>query len=160
RPQRLEIGRRWSLAGLNLKEGDVLTLQAGADDFDDVTVDKKPGRSHELEIHIIGPTALDLALNEAQAQIQQDLGRLRKQQQEALEKVIPAETFNRNGQRQLSPKHLDEILQAEQMQQQIRARVGTREEGLRSEVARVLQTLRDNQMPRSATQDRMEAIAA
>src|SRR5262249_15683460 len=47
-PQRLEIARRWSLRDLKLKEGDLLTLQACADDFDDVTVGKKPGRSQEV----------------------------------------------------------------------------------------------------------------
>jgi hypothetical protein len=157
RPQRLEIGRRWSLSDLKLKEGDVLTLQACAEDFDDVTVGKKPGRSHEVEIRIVGPTALDITLNELQGEIQQELVRLQKQQQQALEKVIPAETHWRNK-GELLPKHLDELIQAEQIQQQIRARVGTKQEGLRAEVARVLQALRDNHLPRSGTQERMEAV--
>jgi hypothetical protein len=159
RTQRLEIERRWSLADLKLKEGDVLTIQACALDFDDVTAAKKPGRSHEIEIRIVGRTALDLALNQLQAQIQQELTRLQKQQQEALEKVIPAEAHWRNK-GELLPRHLDELIQAEQLQQQIRARVGSRQEGLRAEVARVLQALRDNHLPRSSTHDRMEAVAS
>src|SRR5207253_9302966 len=40
----------------------------------------------------------------------------------------------------------------------IRARVGTRQEGLRADVARILQALRDNQLPRSGTHDRMETV--
>src|SRR5262249_12721524 len=104
--------------------------------------------------------ALELALDEAQAQVQQELVRLHKQQQEALAKVIPAETHWRTEQGPLQPKHLDELLQAEQLQQQIQARVGNKQEGLRAEVNRILQTLRDNQLPRSATHDRMETVAA
>ncbi len=42
------------LDGTSLQEGDVLILQALADDFDDVTVNKQPGRSGEIEIRIVG----------------------------------------------------------------------------------------------------------
>ena len=72
-----------------VNEGDTLTIQACADDFDDVAVNKEPGRSHEIELRVVSPTALDLALNEAQGRIQQELLRLQKQQQEALAKVTP-----------------------------------------------------------------------
>jgi hypothetical protein len=160
RPPRLAIERRWSLGQLKLKEGNTLVLQACADDFDDVTVGKKAGCSQEVELHVVSRTALDLALNEAQALIQQELIRLHNQQQEALAKVIRAETHWRNQQGALLPQHLDELMQAEQLQQQIQARVGGREEGLRAEVARILQTLQDNHLPRSGTQDRTETVAA
>jgi hypothetical protein len=158
RTQQVDISRRWALGDLKLKEGDVLTLQACAEDFDDVTVLKQPGRSQEVELRVVGKNQLDIALNEAEAQIQQELTRLQKEQQEAIEKVIPAEAQWRNK-APLQAKHLDELLQAEQIQQQIRARVGTRQEGLRAEVARIQQALRDNHLPRSARQDRMDAIA-
>src|SRR5262249_43333422 len=49
---------------------------------------------------------------------------------------------------------------AEQLQQQIQARVGSTQEGLRAEVGRVLQMLQDNKLPQSGTQDRMKTIAA
>ncbi|HLJ95819.1 MAG TPA: hypothetical protein VKU02_21765 [Gemmataceae bacterium] len=160
RPLRLEIGRRWSLRELNLREGDLLVIQVCADDFDDVTAGKKPGCSQEVELRVVGRAALETALDEAQAQIQQDLVRLHKQQQEAKALVIPAEVQQRTEQGPLPSKNLDELLQAEQLQQQIRARVGTDQEGLRAEVGRILQTIHDNQMPRSGTNDRMETVAA
>src|SRR5262249_32084999 len=60
----------------------------------------------------------------------------------------------------LQAKELDQLLQAEQTQQQIRERVGAKkDEGLRAEVGRILQTLRDNKLPRSGTDDRMETVA-
>src|SRR5262249_59068172 len=96
RAQVMDVMRRWSLKELNLKEGDLLVLQACADDFDDVTVLKKPGRSQEVELRVVGRTALDIALNEAQAQIEQEIVRLRNQQREALEKAIPAEALARH----------------------------------------------------------------
>jgi hypothetical protein len=164
RPQQLILSQRLSLKqfkhadGRPLQEGDVLTLAACADDFDDVTPDKKPGRSHEVEVRIIGRPALEALLNQNQAQIQQELMRLREQEREALKKVADAEKQLRNTGK-LRPEDVENLLQAEQLQQQIRGRVGTPEEGLRAEVNKVLRTLRDNHMPRSGTQERMEMVA-
>jgi hypothetical protein len=158
RAPRIDAQRRWSLSDLEIAPGDIVTIQACADDFDDVAVHKAPGKSHEIDLRVITRTALDILLNEAQARVEQELQRLQKQQQEALEKVIPAEAHWRNNRGQLQPRHLDEILQAEQLQQQIRARVGNRQEGLRAETARIRQTLRDNHLPRSGIEDRMGAV--
>jgi hypothetical protein len=159
-PLRVEINRRWPLAPLRLQEGEILLLQACADDFDDITVGKKPGRSHEVELRVVSRTTLDLALNEAQAQVQQEITRLSKQQRDALQKVIPAEKEWRENQGRLRAERLDGLLQAEQLQAQIRTRVGTRDEGLRALVDRILRMLRDNRLPRSGAADRMESVAS
>jgi hypothetical protein len=168
RPQHVQVTRRVALqefrhldpAGSGLKEGDVVILRAAGDDFDDVSVDKQPGRSHEVEIQIIGRNALDIALNKEQARIQKELVKLREQQREALKKVRDTEQKSKH-QEKLTPEQLDELQQAEQLQQQIRERVGAeRQEGLRAEVARLLDTLKDNNLPRSAAHERMEAVQA
>lgn len=158
RPQHLEGTRRWPLAGLKLQEGDVLAFEVCAEDFDDVTTLKPPGKSHQVELRVVTKNALEIALNEAQAQIQQGLLQVQKQQQEAMQKILPAETRARTSGERLKPEELDQLMQAEQLQQQIRARVGNRQEGLRAESARVLQALKDNKVPRSGAQDRMEAV--
>ena len=158
RPQRLEIRRRWSLGDVGANEGDTLTLQACADDFDDVAVGKKPGRSEQVEIHIVGRVALDISLNEAQSRVQQELLRLQKLQQDALEKTVPIESQWRSNNGRLQPKELDALVQAEQLQQQLKARMGLEDEGIRAEIARILQTLRDNHLPPSGIRDRMDAI--
>ncbi|HEV3261541.1 MAG TPA: hypothetical protein VG013_32120 [Gemmataceae bacterium] len=165
RPQDLEMAERLSLKqikhpdGSDLQEGDVVTLQACADDFDDVAGDKQPGCSHEVELRIVGPAAIEKLVNQAQAAVQQELLRLRKNQQEALEPVIAAEQRWRNTGR-LTPRDVDKLIQAQQAQQQVRARVGKKEDGLRAEVDRILQTLRDNHLPRSGAHERMETVAA
>lgn len=163
RPQRLQISRRFSLNqfkhanGRSLQEGDSVILQACADDFDDVAVDKAAGRSHEVELMIISKSTLEALLDRSQTQVQEELLRLRKEQQEALQHVIGAEQRWRNTGK-LRSQDIDQVLQAEQLQQQIRSRIGTRREGLRAEVERILQASRDNKLSRSGTQDRMEAI--
>ncbi|MCS6850008.1 MAG: hypothetical protein NZ700_02425 [Gemmataceae bacterium] len=166
RPTRLTIVQRLPLRQLRhadgrpLREGDVVTLQARADDYDTVALAKAPGRSAPIELRIVGTAALEALLNQAQSAIQQELTRLREQQGEARQKVEAAEKQWRHTGR-LRPEDLDALLQAEQVQQQIRARVGTRaDEGVRGEVARVRQMLEDNHLPRSGTHERMEWAAA
>jgi len=158
--QQVEIERKWSISGLKLRAGDILALQACADDFDDLTVDKSPGRSHEIELHIVDRTSLEIALARAEAQIGQELFRLRKQQQEALEKVMPVEVRQRKNVAGLEADYVDDLLQAEQLQQQIRARIGNSREGLLAEVDRVLQSFRDNHLSTAGTRRRMSAVGA
>src|SRR5204862_3114172 len=76
----------------------------------------------------------------------------------ALDRVIGAEQRWRNTGK-LRPQDVDQLLQAEQLQQQVRARVGDRQEGLRADVDRIRAALRDNQLPRSGAHDRMDTVA-
>jgi hypothetical protein len=165
RPASLQITRQLSLNQIkhldqsDLREGDVITLQVCADDFDDVAVDKQPGRSHEVDIRIVGRSMLEAGLNTAQQQLQQELMRLRKRQQDAVRQLIsPAQQWDKTG--RLRDQDIDQLLQAEQLQQQIRARMGTPQEGLLAEAARILQTMRDNHLPRTGAQDRLETVQA
>jgi hypothetical protein len=163
-PARLELRRALRVESLLRPdgsppaEGDVVILQACADDYDDVTVDKEPGRSHQVEIRVVGRNGLEIVLNQEQARVQQDLQRLREKQREALQKVTEAQTRLRKGEK-LTPEESERLLQAEQTQQQIRERVGNEKEGLRSEVDRILRALRANGLGRSAVRDRMSDVA-
>jgi hypothetical protein len=163
RPQHLQLGIRLPLRqlrhadGSELHDGDVVTLQAAATDFDDVAVDKQPGKSHEVELRIVSMGALEAQLQQDQAKIQQELLRLRERQREATRRVDAAEKQWRNTGR-LRAEDVDNLIQAGELQQQVRGRIGTRQEGLRAEVARIRQTLRDNQLPRSGAHERMEMV--
>jgi hypothetical protein len=163
RPQHLDFRRPLALKdirhpdGSRLKDGDVVILQACADDFDDVLVNKEPGRSHQVEIRVVGREELDLVLNQEQSRIQQDLVRLREKERDAVQKVTAAENKLKKGET-LTPEELDQLLQAEQLQQQIRERVGDHKEGLRAEVERVLDTLKQNGMQSSGARERMKRV--
>ncbi|HEV3237649.1 MAG TPA: hypothetical protein VGZ25_11715 [Gemmataceae bacterium] len=167
RPKALDINQRISLALFkhvdaahpDLKEGDVLTLQITADDFDDITFDKAPGISHQVQIRIVSRNALDVQLNQDQAKIEQELVRLREEQREAIKKSTEAEkSFRRNA--KLTRDQIADLVQAEMLQQQIRERVGAEsKDGVRAEVDRVRQALRDNRLPRSETDRRLDDIA-
>jgi hypothetical protein len=157
RPDRLTLNQRWSLDGL-VKEGDVLVLQACAEDFNDIVAFPQPGRSHEIELRVVSRGALVVILDEAQAQLEQELLRLRELQQKAIKQVIGAEEqWRATG--KLRPEDSVELAQAEELQKQIQARIGAQpDEGLRAELARMQQLLRDNNLPRSTTHERLKQI--
>jgi len=167
RPQRVPVLRKLPLRefkhldpteGGGLKEGDVLTIQACADDYDDVSAGKGPGRSHEVEIRIVGQNALEIVVNQAQAKVQQELVVLKKMQQEATKKVNDVQQhLKQTG--KLSQDDLEQLLQAEDTQRKVRDRIGDKKEGLRAEVERIRDTLRDNPLPRSGSEKRMERVA-
>ncbi len=157
RPKRVEAETRWSLAGL-ANEGDTLLVQACALDFNDLAAFPTPGRSPVLELKVVGRKKLVADLDDAQAQMQQALMRLREMQQRAIEKVRAAEEQWRvTG--KLRPEDAVNVAEAEQLQKQIQERVGEKpDEGLRGELARLRQTMRDNKLPRSATEERLKAM--
>jgi hypothetical protein len=140
------------------QEGDVILLTACADDFDDVTFDKQPGRSHEVEIRVVGRETLEVAINEEQTRLQQDLLRLREKQREALGKVTGVENELKKGAK-LGPEQLDQLLQAEQVQQQVREQVRAEKDGILARAERVLDALRQNRLESSSDRDRVEAVA-
>jgi hypothetical protein len=157
RPKRLEIGRRWFLAGL-VQEGDILVIQACADDFNDVAAHRIPGRSAEIELRIVGRQALAAILDEAQGKMQKELLRLREWQEKALKKVIEVqEQHKATG--KLRPEDHDGLIEAEQLQKQIEARVGeTSDQGLRGELKKLEQMIRDNKLPPSGARDRLKVM--
>jgi hypothetical protein len=221
RPQRLELGRILSLAQLRhpngspLKQGDLVTLQAVADDFDDVNP-KEPGRSHVVEVRIVSRETLKLAIDQEEARIQNQLAQLRDKQREALEKTRAMENRVRKNE-QMSPEReaakaendsqrlLDEALaeedkankaqdkaekkrhqekaaelrsqaqekakeatelkkqaaqfaEAVELQRQVREKVGTEMEGLRAEMDRLRETLKQNGMEKSAAMERANMV--
>jgi hypothetical protein len=145
--------------GRPLAEGDNMTAQAAADDFDDVTVPKPAGRSHEVELHVVGPVALLAAVQKGEADIQWDLQDLLRLQREALDQTAPAEVRHRQD-GSLAADDVDKLLRAEELQQQLRTRLGGNRDGLRSTVERLLQSLRDNPLPSTRDRDRLEGAAA
>ncbi len=66
--------------GAKLKEGDTVIIQMAADDFDNVTGNKEPGRSHEIELRIVTAASLEALLQRDQAAVRQSLLQMRQWQ--------------------------------------------------------------------------------
>jgi hypothetical protein len=164
RPQRLEFRQKMSLKSIchpdggSLKEDDVVLLRACADDYDDVNPNKEQGHSPEIEVRIVGRNALEITLNQEQANIRQELLRLREKERESIQKVTEVQNRLKKDEK-LNNDDQEKLLQAEKMQQDIRERVGTEKEGLRSDLKRILDSLKQNGMEKTAAQERMKDVA-
>ncbi len=142
--------------GSPLRENDLLILRVAADDWDDVTVLKAPGRSAEIEIRIASPEAIEAWIQRELSLMRPDLIRLREQQREAKLKIaeiapLPGGT--------LGPGDRDRLLGAEQTQRQIRAKITDTRDGLRAKADLLLATVIANNLPKSNTTYRVERVA-
>src|SRR5262249_35037157 len=161
RPQQLAFEERLSLTrfrhadGSPLKEGDVLVIHVAADDFDDITGFKSPGRSHEVELVVVTKQDLEAVEQQAQGELRAELLRLNAQQRDARNKVQD-ETQHLRNTGPLRPEDREPRAKAEQAQQQTRNRLNNPEDGLRAQLDKLKQSAKDNHLPRSATTDRLD----
>lgn len=161
----VQIQEAWELAtiahadGRPLQDGDVVTLAIAADDFDDVTTAKPPGRSHQVELRIVSPVGLRGIAQKSQAEIQRELAALQSLQRSAREKTDAANEQRRKS-GSLQQADIDRLAESAQIQQQIRRRVGNEREGLRASVEQLRQTLRNNTLSGStAERERADLIS-
>jgi hypothetical protein len=152
RPRHVQIERPWELQSVHhrdgrpLQDGDIVTLLVAANDFDDVTTTKPPGRSHEVELRIVSPAALRILVQKTQAEIQRELAALHTMQRDAHERAATANDQRRQS-GSLRPEDLERLSQSTQLQQLIRQRIGNPREGLRAVVEALRQTLQSNPLP-------------
>src|SRR5439155_18643454 len=93
-------------------------------------------------------------IDEKLAEAQQELFRIQKWQKEALDIVKELK-----GKKEADQKALDRLVEAEQLQRQIKERIGAQpEEGLRNEMQKLQQLLRDNKMKESEAQEQVDMI--
>jgi hypothetical protein len=144
--------------GTPVREGDLLIVRAAADDWDDVAALKGPGRSiAEVEIRIASPEMIEAWLQKELAAFRPELVRLREQQRDAKQKVTDVGP-EPNG--AVSPADRDKLVSAEQVQRQVRGKIGDARDGLRARADLLRATVRANELPKSNTTDRVEAVAS
>lgn len=134
--------------------GDSVFLTLVADDWDDTMPGKPPGRSAEVEIRVVTRQRLEARLAQARAEIAKSVDELRGLQATARDFASAAEN-QRRAAGELTPTDRDKLARAESLQQQIRDRLGDARDGLRGDVQRYRQALKDN--PGLAAADRARA---
>jgi len=139
-----------------LREGDIVFVRGAADDWDDITPAKEPGRSGEFEIRVASRESVEAWLERELAAMRPDLIRVRNQQREARQKAgeaIPQPDGS------LVPADRDRLLASEQTQRLIRGKIADANDGLRTKADVLLETVRANALPRSNTTDRVALVA-
>jgi hypothetical protein len=150
--RRIDVASLWKL-NHHFKPGETIHLEVCADDYCDIYGSRPPGRSHQIKLLIVTKGELAKVIDEKLKGIQQDVGKIRKMQQEARDIVKEIENKDK-----ITEKDVDRLQEAEQTQRQIQEQVGTPDDGLRKELDKLQQLLNDNKMKDSEAQLRTGMI--
>ena len=142
--------------GTPVRDGDTVFLRAAADDWDDVSVLKEPGRSGEFELRIASRDAIEAILQKELAALRPELLRAREQQRDATQKTADSKPQPDGT---LSPADREKLLAAEYSQRQVRGKIADPRDGLRARAEMLREMARANDLPRSNATDRAEAAA-
>lgn len=152
RPKRLELEKVWAL-NRQFKEGDVLLIHGGGVDFCNVIVPRAPGRSPMLKLKIVGKGELAKIIDDGLGEAQQELVRIQKMQQEAIDLIKQIDKAKEPQQK------LDRLIEADQIQKQIQERIGNRpDEGLREKLGKLDQLIKDNKLPPTEINDQVKGL--
>jgi hypothetical protein len=143
--------------GAPVRAGDSLFIRGAADDWDDVSPAKEPGRSEgEVEIAIASTDAIEAWLQRELAAMRPDLIRLRDQQREARSRTLGVSPLADGT---LTPADRDRLLGIEHQQDQILGKIGDPRDGLWAKAETFRDTIRVNNLLRSNTTDRVARVA-
>ena len=152
RPKRLELDKTWALAN-QFKEGETILVQGCGLDFCNIVEPRQPGRSPAIKLRIVGKSELARQLDDGLGQVQQELVRIQKMQQEAIDLIKDIDKAKEAQQK------LDRQIEAEQLQKQIQERIGNRpDEGLREQLGKLDQLIKDNKLPPTEINDQVKEL--
>lgn len=151
---RIPVSRFTKVGIMPLKAGDVLTLSLVSDDHDNVTLFKSAGRSHEVEITITTADEIEMARQQAQAEIREELQALYNKQLEAQKKV--QEVLKKlPPQAPLPADNAEQVGQAEQDQIQLRMKL-LAEEGVLNQLQKWKQAAENAPLAKTDAGTRLE----
>jgi hypothetical protein len=138
-------------------DGDVITLRAAADDWDTRTALKPPGRSPEVDIHILNKESLEAVFQKELSELRPELLRMREELRSAQASADEAAKNAAKG--DATAEEASKLAKAEQAARQARNQVGDAAEGMRARAERLRDTARANQLPRTPTVEKVEGVA-
>ena len=139
-------------------EGDTLILVAAASDYDDITALKEPGRSKPaFEIRIVSSVGLDSLLQLELGKLRPQVLKLREEQRATRERTDDANKAARdNG---LTPDDIAKLNRAEKEQRAIQNQIADPRDGLKAQAQKLRDLVKANNLARTPTTDRVEAVA-
>jgi hypothetical protein len=146
RAKQVEIGSVWHLRN-QFKVGDVIEVEVGADDYCDVYGSRQPGRSHAVKLHVVSKGELEKVVGQKLKQVHEEIKQVQKEQKQSRDLVKEVQAKDK-----ITEKDLERLEEAERLQKQIQEKVGDPEKGLRQELDKLQQMLKDNKMKDSEAQ--------
>ncbi|WP_171473695.1 coiled-coil domain-containing protein [Frigoriglobus tundricola] len=111
----------------------------------------------EVEVRVAAPEAIDAWLQKELAGFRAELIRARDQQRDAKQKVGDVTPVPGGA---VGPADRDRLVAAEQIQRQVRGKIGDARDGMRAKADLLRATALANKLPKSNTTDRVGAVAA
>ena len=143
--------------GSPVREGDTIYLRGAADDWDDVSPAKEPGRSEgEVEILIASAESIEGWLQRELAAMRPDLLRLRDQQRDARNRTLDVASQPDGS---LIPADRDRLLGVQHLQDQIGGKITDPRDGLAAKAETLRATIRANNLPASSVTERVIRVA-
>ncbi len=145
--------------GSPLVEGDALTLRISANDFDNVTYNKAPGRSESITLSILSAKGIEEQIQQALLLLRPEFSSMlvlqtdaQRQLSESIGSLLPTGKLT-----QTTKEQMQHVLS---LQQQLRAKVSVSDGPVLSRIRQLRQAVADNHLPRTATTRLLEAVAA
>jgi hypothetical protein len=139
-------------------DGDTVTLRTAADDWDDVSVAKAPGRSVEVTIRVVSASTLDAVLQASLAEMRPALRDALEREREA--QRLTAEAGKKAEEAKAWTAEAREALaRAEQLQRDAKARLADPRDGLRAKAEDARRTAKANGLPPVGTAAQVDAAA-
>jgi len=148
RPKDLDFETSWSLNN-QFKVGDNLIVEVCAEDFCDISPNRQPGRSGQIELRIVSKPDLVKQSREKLQGVQDKLKAIEKEEKKALEVINDIKKLDK-----LTQDDKDRLVDAEQTQREVQEKIGkTSDQGLRRDLKELLQELRDNELKNTEVHD-------
>jgi hypothetical protein len=144
--------------GLPPKPGDVLTLRATADDWDDVAVLKPAGRSREVVIRVVNRPTLDAELQKGLVDLRPTLKQTLEQERAAQQLADEVRKKLEAGQ-PLSPSDRERLDQAMQNLLQAKGKLTSPGDGAKDRLNDLQRTAKANDLPPQGTAATIDAAA-
>lgn len=128
-----------------------------ADDWDDRTALKPPGRSQEVDVRVLDKSSLEALFQKELAGLRPELLRMKEELRAARNAADEAAKNAAHG--KPTPDDAAKLAKAEQAARQARNQVGDATDGLRAKAEQLREAARANALPRTPTTEKVEGVA-
>jgi hypothetical protein len=151
------VQHRWSLADLNLREGDQILFHIEAEDDFDLSPEPHVGKSAVRSLKIVSPDQKRLELAQRQLSLLLELERAQKQEADAHRQVRELQQQN-DKVGALRSQDLDALQQSDMQQRQVNEKLADPKESVAARARELLADLRQYKLDDPETRQRLERM--
>jgi len=154
-PKQQRVDYVWDLAPLKLVPGSIVVMRTAARDFK--TPEPNVGESREVRLRIVSPSDFVRQIDAEQKLIREELDRLRKLQETALEQTTDIEKAAEQKE-ELAQKDREKLQSTETLQRRVREKAISPEGSIQERIKKLLSKLAANQVDDLDSQKRLALI--